>query len=92
MKLRKREVEIISQNITKSLIDNGYVVADNAEDLAANIVHVIHEDLMVEDKLNDEVRQILEEHSSEFTKSNLEYHSAFKLVKNKLVRERNLIL
>ena len=47
---------------------------------------------MVEDRLNDEVRQLLEEHADKMAGGSVEYHEMFKLVKAKLVRERKLIL
>ena len=50
------------------------------------------EDLSIEDDLDDEVRELLLEYEDEIDKGRLEYHKMFKLVKDKLIRERNLIL
>ena len=92
MKLRQREIEIISKHITDALLDGGYVQTEDKENLTASIVRVIHDDLQVEDRLNEEVRQLLASHSSEIERSQVEYHRVFNMVKAKLIKERNLIL
>ena len=50
------------------------------------------EDLQVEDRLNEEVREILRGHADQIDRQNIQYHEMFKLIKSKLVRERKLIL
>ncbi len=92
MKLRKREIEVISQHVVNSLIENKLTETDDQENMEAEVAKVITAELRVEDQLNDEVRKILEEHSSEISSSKIEYHNAFNLVKKKLIRERNMIL
>ncbi len=92
MRLRQREIEIISRHVSDSLLDRDFVQTDDPENLRADIARVIHDELKLEDNLNEEVRSILDQHSSEISRSNVEYHSMFNLVKRKLVRERGLIL
>ncbi|MGA1796902.1 MAG: DUF507 family protein [bacterium] len=92
MRLRKRQIESIAENIVGELIKDEALRCDNDEDLKAFIRRVIMEDLLVEDKLNDEVRQILEAHSSEIRQGSIEYHKMFRLVKEKLAKERNIVL
>jgi uncharacterized protein len=50
------------------------------------------EELMVEDRINDEVRQILKKFEPEIEKGRLDYRKLFDMTKQKLVRERNVIL
>ena len=47
---------------------------------------------MVEDQLNDEVRDILTQHAEEMRRTNVEYREMFKMIKKKLARERDIIL
>jgi hypothetical protein len=47
---------------------------------------------MVEDQLNDEVREILASHAEEMRRTNVEYREMFKMIKKKLARERKIIL
>jgi hypothetical protein len=92
MRLRKRQIESIADNIAAELVKDEGLACDNIEGLKATIRHIITEDLVVEDKLNDEVRQILEAHSSEIRQGSIEYHKMFRLVKEKLAKERNIVL
>jgi uncharacterized protein len=50
------------------------------------------EELMVEDRLSDEVRLLLKKHESEIERGRMDYRSLFELTKKKLVKERNLVL
>jgi hypothetical protein len=56
------------------------------------IGRVITDELMVEDKLNEEVREVLIQHASEMERSNITYTEMFKMVKKKLAREKGIIL
>ncbi|MEW6214153.1 MAG: DUF507 family protein [Nitrospirota bacterium] len=49
-------------------------------------------ELTVEDRLNEEVRELLKTHTSEIEQGRLDYRKLFELTKQKLVKERNLIL
>ncbi len=92
MRLRQREIEIISRHVTDSLLKKSCIETGDADDMCAGIIRVIHDELRREDDLNDEVRKILEQHSSEISKTNVEYRSMFNLVKKKLIKERGLIM
>ena len=43
-------------------------------------------------RLNDEVREILNDHAEEMRRTNVEYREMFKMIKKKLARERKIIL
>ena len=53
---------------------------------------IITEELMVEDRLNDEVRELLKKHSEDIERGRMDYRKLFELTKQKLVKERNLVL
>lgn len=92
MKLRKQQVEVIAARIIDDLIKRESIEAENKDKAKALVKKIIIDDFMVEDKLNDEVRELLEKISSEMRQGSVEYHKMFRLVKEKLIRERNLIL
>jgi hypothetical protein len=50
------------------------------------------EELTVEDRLNEEVREMLKKFEPEIEKGRLDYRKLFDLTKQKLVKERNLVL
>ena len=50
------------------------------------------EELSLEDRINDEVRVILEAYSEEMRKSGANYQEMFRNVKNELVRKYKAVL
>jgi hypothetical protein len=52
---------------------------------------LILEELTVEDRLNDEVRNILEEYSVYMSNNGISYSEMFRRIKNQLVRERKIV-
>lgn len=91
MRVPKKMVEDMASQIVQDLLSQNMIDHPDRERLY-NLVHqVILDELMVEDKIDDEVRQILNEHVDEIQRANVQYHEMFKKVKAKLQRERNLI-
>ena len=54
------------------------------------IAQVIEEDLSVEDKLNDEVRDLLDDYSDYMRRENVSYHEMFRRIKNQFLAERKI--
>lgn len=80
--------KVIDDLITKGLIDSRVSV----EELILETEKLITDELMVEDRLNEEVREVLKKHSSEIEKGRLDYRKMFELTKRKIIEERGLIL
>jgi uncharacterized protein len=93
MRLRREMIQYLAQAIARDLSTKGYIqVLGEREKLEDLIREVIVEDLQVEDRLNDEVKELLRAFSNEFSKGEADYHKMFIMVKRKLVQERGLIL
>jgi len=92
MRLQKNFVEKISKKIVESLTAKSLIIWEGRpEKLEAIINDLIIDDLMVEDRLNDEVKLLLESRTEEYERSMMDYGRVFQLVKSKLARERGLI-
>lgn len=93
MKLRKELVEHISKKIVRTLMDEDLIIWDGPPEILATIINnIITEDLMVEDRLNEEVKQLLESRTKDYERDMMDYGRVFQMVKSKLVRERGLVL
>jgi hypothetical protein len=57
---------------------------------AEAIAQIIDEDLSTEDKLNDEVRDLLEDYSDYMRRENISYQEMFRKIKNQLLAQRKL--
>jgi hypothetical protein len=93
MRIPKTWVPLIAKKIAGDLL---------AEDLVeplvpkpqfeAELERLIMDELMIEDKVNDEVREILKKFSSEIEKGRLDYRKVFEMTKKKIVEERGIVL
>ncbi len=93
MRIQKEMVEKIAKAVVHSLIAKDLIIWEERPDkLEAIVGGVITDDLMVEDRLNDEVKLLLETKTDEYERDMMDFGRVFQMVKSKLVRERNLIL
>ncbi|MBT3351409.1 MAG: DUF507 family protein [Nitrospinaceae bacterium] len=93
MRLRKEMIERISSKVVERLLKREIIETSGSEEaLCARMANIIEEDLLVEDRLNDEVKGILLDHQDDMDKDNVDYSRMFTMVKTKLARERNLVL
>jgi len=74
------------------LVEGGHIETKAAEALANRVRQRMTEELTVEDRLNDEVRQILIERQDEMRSTGVSYQEMYKKVKQHLARDRKLIL
>jgi hypothetical protein len=91
MKLPPALVEYISARMVNALIKEGLVQAADTRKATGAVEAAFTEDLQVEDRLNDEVRELLRAHSDKLAQG-VQYHEAFKMIKARLVRDRKIIL
>lgn len=93
MRLRQEEIDYTVWQVLRRLKESGQVVLlGSEEDLLEHLRQALTKDLMVEDLLNREVDDILRAHQSEIERESVDYRRMFQLIKNKLAKERGLIL
>lgn len=92
MRLTSDEIEFIARKIVKTLVAEGKLELDSASRVIEAVVRVITDELMVEDRLNEEVREVLIQHASEMERSNITYTEMFKMLKKKMAREKGIVL
>jgi hypothetical protein len=90
MLLAREFVDYLSRQLIKKLTPNLLETADPAR--AAEIVsQIIEEELAIEDRLNDEVRDILDQYSEYMRKEGVSYQEMFRRIKNTLISQRKVI-
>jgi len=60
--------------------------------LQERVVAVMDMELSVEDRINEEVRSILKDYTEEMRRTGVSYQEMFKIVKNKLVKDKKVTL
>jgi len=92
MRLTSDEIEYVSRKIVKTLVGEGKLELDSEPRVVEAVARVITDELMVEDRLNEEVREVLIQHASEMERSNVTYTEMFKMLKKKMAREKGIVL
>ena len=92
MSLRKEFVRLLSTKLVDELIEQDMIEVPDGLDLAEEIFQVMDAEVNLEDRLNDEVRSVLNQYQDQMRQSGASYQEMFKLIKNKLVKERKLVL
>jgi len=92
MRLSKIQIEHMAFIIVRNLIQDEKIIAEDKIKLHEGIFNLITEDFQKEDKLDQEVREILSQHMEKIRKDNIEYQTMFRMIKTKLAKERNLVL
>jgi len=92
MRLTTDEIEFIARKIVKTLVAAGKLEVDSQSRVVEAIAHIVTGEMMVEDRLNEEVRETLMQHASEMERSNVTYTEMFKMLKRKMAKEKGIIL
>ena len=91
MLLAREFVVYISRQLVQRLIP-GILETPNPGAVAERIGAVIEDELAVEDRLNAEVRQLMKAYEKDIEHGHVDYQKMFTMIKNKLVRDRGIIL
>jgi len=93
MRLNKERVHTIAFKILQRLQSQKHLEGVGpSESMVRALEHAITEELMVEDRLNTEVRELLKKFDAEFQSGKADYQKMFTMVKQKLIRERSIVL
>jgi len=93
MRLRKEEVGLLCKNIVEKFISGGVIeLKTEREKVFKKMEEIFIDELMVEDRLDEEVSKILESHKKEVQSGKIDYQKMFNMIKRQIERERGLIL
>jgi hypothetical protein len=92
MRLNKNQIEHLAFVILRNLSKEGKIIVEDRNLLLEEMTNLILDDFMKEDKLDQEVREILGKHMEKIRRENIEYQTMFRMIKMKLARERNIVL
>jgi hypothetical protein len=82
----------MAKEIVKRLVAGKMIETKNVENLTQQVRQVMADEVTIEDRLNEEVREILSRYSDEMRRTGASYQEMYKKVKGQLARERKLIL
>lgn len=92
MLLSRDYVGYMAKEVVKRLDAAKMIEAKNLDNLTTQVRQVMADEITIEDRINEEVREILARYSDEMKRTGVSYQDMFKKVKGQLARERKLIL
>jgi len=81
-------VELAKRLVANKMIETATTLAALAERIRLKMA----EEIGIEERLNEEVREILNQHADEMRRTGASYQEMYKKVKGELARQRKLIL
>src|SRR5262252_5006383 len=90
MLLSREFITYLSRQLVKRMTP--HIIETASPDAATEMIsQLIEEELMVEDKLNDEVRELLSQYSDYMRREGVSYQEMFRRIKNTLISQRKVI-
>ncbi|MFL6300885.1 MAG: DUF507 family protein [Terriglobales bacterium] len=92
MLLSKEYVGYLAREVTKKLVSGEFIETKDIPSVSERVNAAMVDELGLEDRINDEVRAILDAYTEEMRKSGASYQEMFKKVKGELVRKYKAVL
>jgi hypothetical protein len=92
MLFSKEYVGYLAREVTRKLIAGDFIESKEIPPVNERVNSALLDELSLEDRINDEVRVILEAYSEEMRRSGANYQEMFRKVKNELVRKYKAVL
>jgi hypothetical protein len=92
MLLNRDYVSHMASEVVKRLVEGELIETKATAAVTQRVRQHMVEELTLEDRLNDEVREILTQHQDEMRRTGVSYQEMYKKVKGQLARDRKLVL
>jgi len=83
---------LLSVKVAEELQKQEMIGVPEDLDLAERVFQVMDTEVNLEHRIDEEVRSLLNQYQDQMRQSGASYQEMFKLIKNKLVKERKLVL
>ena len=92
MLFSKEYVGYLARQLTQKMVAGEFIDTKEPNKTAETVSNAIIDELSLEDRINEDVRTILEQYQDEMRLSGASYQEMFKKVKNELVRKYKAVL
>lgn len=93
MKLSNDKIEQLSAALIDQMAEiDGVIFQGNDNQLRMAAREIMTDELMIEERLDAEIHKLLQAYKYEITMGRMSYDDLFKKTRQRLIRERNLIL
>jgi hypothetical protein len=92
MLINRDYVTHMASEVVRALVEGELIETKAVEAVTQRVRQRMMEEITIEDRLNDEVRDILTQHQDEMRRTGVSYQEMYKKVKGQLARDRKLVL
>jgi hypothetical protein len=93
MRVTEERIQSLATAVVERLQEQNLLEISGSKERLIHVVRkAITDELSVEDRLHAEIRALLKQYDAEFQSGRSDYQKMFTMVKNKLVKERELVL
>ena len=93
MRVTEERIQLLATAVVERLQEQGLLeIVGSKERVVHDVRKAITDELSVEDRLHEEIRALLKQYDAEFKSGRSDYQKMFTMVKNKLVKDRGLVL
>ncbi len=93
MRVTGERIQLLATAVVERLQEQGLLeIVGSKERVVHAVRKAVTDELSVEDRLHEEIRTLLKQYDEEFRSGRSDYQKMFAMVKNKLVKDRGLVL
>lgn len=92
MRLQREFVAYIARQLTEQLCAREMIETANPDGVIARFHQSLLDELSVEDRINEKVREIMNQYADEIRRTGASYQEMYKRIKSELVRKEKVIL
>jgi hypothetical protein len=92
MLLSRDYITYMAQEVVKRLVAAQMIETPSVEQTTQRVRQALADEMSVEDRVNEEVRQILSDHADAMRRTGVSYQEMFKKVKAQIAKDKKLIL
>jgi hypothetical protein len=93
MRLKKERIAALARILIDQLTEQRLIRLETPKaDVTAFLDQIITDEMMIEDRLDAEVRQILDTYKAQIDRGQVDERTMFLMIKKQLVKERGMIL
>lgn len=92
MRLQREYVDYVVKQLLERLVAAEMIQLPAVDTVSERLRAVLLDELAVEDRINDKVREYMNQYADEIRRSGVSYQDMFKRIKSELVRREKVIL
>jgi hypothetical protein len=93
MRLKKEQIDKISRILFQAIQSKNLATFKVSEEkILSKISEIITKNLLEEDKIDDQVRKLMEQYQTQIASGQLDRQKVFQMIKKQLVKDKNFIV